>query len=302
MAHDAAAPANDQWLLRDANGQPVTCSCNANRVLGDLGLADYRDRWRSNASSFLAAHPEFDGVLVYDMEPGLSNFLAGPRPTAYPDDASWEAAMKGFADAVGPALRAEGRYVALEAYKGGSNDGSSVADWWRAIGPSASALEMGTWEQNPNQLDQLFDVDPCCWTGNWDGWLRLVDVAQGLGVDFLGQQGAVSTNAALLRYGRASFLLKWNGVGGAYLFSPTDMADPFAAEWTMDLGGPLAPMQAVGVAWRRDFSRGAVVVNPSGTQSQAVDLGGTFYQADGTALSSATLPPVSALLLRKEPL
>ncbi len=57
-----------------------------------------------------------------------------------------------------------------------------------------------------------------------------------------------------MRYARASFLADWNGGRSALAFEPTtpEQQDPYHADWTTDLGAPLAaPLQGrAGLATR----------------------------------------------------
>jgi hypothetical protein len=62
------------------------------------------------------------------------------------------------------------------------------------------------------------------------------------------------------------------------------------------VGSPLGARYRVGLAWRRDFSRGTVVVNPS-TTTQTVELGALFVGEGGSAVTSVTLQPADAAIL-----
>src|SRR5919108_376299 len=50
--------------------------------------------------------------------------------------------------------------------------------------------------------------------------------------------------------------LGFDGRGGGFIFGPTDPVEPWNPAWTTDIGTPLAARYQVGVAWRRDFTRG----------------------------------------------
>ncbi len=102
-----------------------------------------------------------------------------------------------------------------------------------------------------------------------------------------------------MRYARASFLLDWTGGASALVYEPTtpEAQDPYAPDWTIDLGTPTGPRARVGVAWLRLFSGGAVVLRPLSTSSQTVPLGGSYVLPDGTIGSSVTVGPTDAVLL-----
>ena len=68
----------------------------------------------------------------------------------------------------------------------------------------------------------LFYNDPNNWHGYWESWLGLVDVAQNAGVDFYGGMKGSATDTGKMMYGKASFLLKWNGKGGGFFWQMND--------------------------------------------------------------------------------
>ena len=113
---------------------------------------------------------------------------------------------------------------------------------------------------------------------------------QAAGKIFVGLTYAPSTDLRSMRYARASFLADWNGGPSALSFEPTtpEQQDPYNSIWTKDLGSPLGAKYRVGLAWRRDFSGGVIVVNPS-TSQQTVSLGGTFSTLSGQLVTSVTL-------------
>jgi hypothetical protein len=94
-------------------------------------------------------------------------------------------------------------------------------------------------------------------------------------------------------------LLDWNGGPSALVFEPTGgPTDPWNAEWTADLGAAQGARYQVGSAWRRDFAGGTVVVNPTSASSATVALGRTYVRADGSAVTTVTLAPATAVILR----
>ena len=154
--------------------------------------------------------------------------------------------MAGFVHAVGPALKAQGLYVGAEVYASttglANNNGSFDGAWWARVAPDLSALFCEYFEQNPTNWSQMYTNTHLDWTDNWDGWLNLVDIAQNAGADFFGLNYAsgTSNDARNMTYGKASFLLKWNGRGGVYFWDTRDglahnVWDP---NWTMDIGQP----------------------------------------------------------------
>ncbi len=288
------------WVLKDSNGAEIK-EPNWPYYLGDVGSSGYQQAWARNVGDFLARHGA-DGVYIDNVVADVVGLTGGKYPARYPNQQAWENAMASFVAYVGPALKARGFYVLANTLKyiygaPGADDGSMVADWWRRVGPHLSGLMSEYWQQNPNNVSQLRASGPA-WYQNWDGWQRLVDVAQDIGRDFVGIQKGSRSSTGTMRYGRASFLLDWNGRGGAYVFSTSDSEDPWNTEWTVDIGSPAGEKYAVGRGWRRQYTGGTVVVNPSASASQSFSLGGTYLTPSGSSVTSVSLQPTSALILR----
>jgi hypothetical protein len=96
-----------------------------------------------------------------------------------------------------------------------------------------------------------------------------------------------------MRWGRASFLLGWNGGRAGFV------GGNWHPEWTIGIGTPSGPRYQVGTAWRRDFTGGTALANISDRQTQTVSLGASYLLADGSPVNSVTLPPLSGLVLRR---
>jgi hypothetical protein len=207
--------------------------------------------------------------------------------------------------AVGSALRAHGYYVLVNAsgYIPGdpaSDNGSSTIAWWRQLAPSVSGLLNEYYQQTSDGNDTL-RASGAAWQQNWDGWQRLVQAAQALHKDFVGLAYGSSSDTQRMSYGKASFLLDWNGGGGAYIYEPQEEdANPWNSAWTADIGRPAAPKQRVGAGWLRRYSAGVSIVNPSPSSSQTFQLGGDYLTPDGQTVAQITLAPTSGLTLHAE--
>ena len=295
---------DSSWILRDASGNRIVNAKYPYYYVGDIGSASYQSKWVSHVTS-QAKSLGFDGVSIDGVLGAFEGETGGVVPAKYPTDSAWANAMAGFVHAVGPALKAQGLYVGAEVYASttglANNNGSFDGAWWARVAPDLSALFCEYFEQNPTNWSQMYTNTHLDWTDNWDGWLNLVDIAQNAGADFFGLNYAsgTSNDARNMTYGKASFLLKWNGRGGVYYWDTRDgtahnLWDP---NWTMDIGQPSGAMYPVGNgAYRRDYSTGTVIVNPMQT-TQTFNLGATYLTPSGSSVSSVTLAPTSAAIL-----
>lgn len=285
------ALAND-WLLKDANGAYVL-NVQYGAFIADIGNPAFQQRFIDNVARFLKA-TKADGVFIDDVIGHPLLLTHGVYPAKYPTGEAWEAAMTSFVSTVGRALKARGYYVVVNAIKYISGDTRSdtaehVAAFWRRIGPSVNGLMSEYWLQNPNDVSQL-RAQGSRWYENWRGWQSLVSVAQATGADFFALTYGSSTDVRAMRYLRASYLLDWNGRGGAFIFTFRDRPDPYDPTWVRQLGPPLKPKfeRAPGV-WQRRYERGIVVVNTTG-EAVNVRVNGTAWTIASTDALMAAAP------------
>ena len=285
----AEASAQD-WLLKDSDGRYVM-NVQYGAYVGDFGNPSYQKRFVKNVSGFMRA-TGVDGVFLDDIVAHPGVLTRGVFPAKYPTPEAWESAMTSFVTNVGAELKARGFYVLASAVKFVSGDtrsdtGDLTADFWRQLRRGVSALMCEFWLQNPNDVSQMRG-EGSHWQANWSGWHNLVRVAQGMGVDFFAHTyGYVADNRAM-RYLRSSFLLSWNGRGGALIHSFRDSVDPYQPTWVRQVGLPVQPMieRSPGV-FQRQYTRGIVVVNTTGAPV-TITLSGVPW----------TIGPTDALMAR----
>ena len=261
-----ARAASRGWLLRDSGGAVVESDDYDGMVLADVGDRSYQQEWLQNVLALLRS-TRAEGVFIDDVMSDLRSWTKGRLyPAKYPDQPSWANAMASFLEAVGPTLEARGYYVLVNAdgYLSGnpdSNNGSTTVAWWQRLAPNVNGLLNEYWVQNPTDFGQLRTVGPD-WNQRWDAWQGLVSVAQRAGADFFGLTYGSPTDFRSMRFGRASFLLDWNGKGGSFAYDTHERADPYNPAWTAELGRPLRrKIQLAEGVWRRRFERAIVVVN-----------------------------------------
>jgi hypothetical protein len=296
---------SQNWLLKDKAGNYLTNE-QYGAYIGDIGSPAYQKQWAESVAAFLSQHGN-DGVFIDDVIADVTQLTDDTYPPAYPSQEAWENAELSFIKYVGQALKAKGFYVLVSAtghIRGDerSDNGELTALFWKKLAPFVDGLFSEYWLQLPSETSTLRVAGSDSWREWWDGWVDLVNVAQTAGADFFAVMYGSSASTNIMRYGRASFLLDWNGKGGAFMYAPDEGAtDPWNPEWTMEIGRPAGRKFRVGVGWRRNYTGGVTLVNPSPSASQTFSLGRTYYRADGSAVDAITLDPVSAAVLRRQP-
>ena len=277
------------WLLEHADGRPFM-NARFNGFVPDLGNRAYQQRFVANVTKFLRAHGN-DGVFIDDVLASPTGYNGG-FPAKYPDNPSWEEATMSFVSYVGPALRAKGFYVLVNAAAYHHEDpardnGASYARFYKRLAPYVDGIMNEYWVQSTEDVAQLRSVGTDA-NDYWEGWQQLVSVTQKAGADFFGLTYGSGDDRRAIRYGRASFLLDWDGRGGAFMWVPTDRHDPYHEVFVKDLGRPVAPKseRRTGV-WQRTYRRGVVLLN-------ATDAAVTVRLGERTL----TIPPTDAVFAR----
>lgn len=293
------------WLLKDKSGNLLVNSGYTWNNILDVRNSAARVRYIESVSNFAAANKlnciYIDDVLANIVGYGVSlGSILQPGYATYDEQ---EDAIVQFMAEVGPALKAKGLYVWANTGKfvagdTRSNDGTLTKQFWLRIGPYMNGLLNEYWMQSVLNTAQRRNTGPE-WYNSWNGWQGLVATAQSIGRDFYGVSLGPNTDIEMMRYGKASFMLDWNGLGGAFIwgFGSNNSGDPWNLEWTTDIGTPSAARYQVGVGYRRDYSGGTVLVNPSGSSSQTFSLGATYKKADGTLVNTVTLSPATGIIL-----
>ena len=298
-----AYAASKDWILRDANGSYVHYKGHY-PVLVDIGNPAYQRRFIRDIDADLRTHAGVDGVLIDDVTGSLISISS-----KYRDNASYRSAMLAFIKAVGPALKARGWYVAVnaaildadaESFTGQSYDGTQYIWWVRQISPYVSGITMERWQQN---WDTTGSVRTSGTAGNqaWDAWERLPSVVASVGKDFDAIETDALDDTGKAAYLRASFLLAWQRGRGAFFYTDdyAGKGDPWRLAATPNIGRPVGPRRRIGVGFRRTFTSGIVVVNPSPSESQTFGFQRKYLLPEGTTTISVTLPPTSGLVLRR---
>jgi hypothetical protein len=214
-------------------------------------------------------------------------YLDGRVLAKYPGPDDYERATTGFLRRVGPSLKRRHVFVV-----GNIND-ASLPLWRQWVGYlSGTSKEWWTKAQRGRGEGILADED-------WAFQMRLLRAAQARDKAFIAITYGPADDIPAMEYARASFLLFERGRRSAFTFSTGCGAEPPVRYWREDVGAPRgAPTLAHGI-WRRRFTRGLVVVNPSATVTITAGLDGTYVRPDGSLAAAVALPPHTGLVLRR---
>jgi Hypothetical glycosyl hydrolase family 15 len=273
------------WFLHDQDGDRIEWQGYPDHWWMDVGRRGYERIWASNVIADLRRYG-WDGVMVdnaivdptYYLEPGASI----PK---YPTVRRYRQATARFLRSVGPRIRSAG-FGVVPNIGGGDASPRLLARWAR----HTTGFQREHWSR--------FGSDGAPLGGwNWTRQMSQMDAIESRHKTWFAVTRGSSSETELMRYAEASFLLAWNGRSGALFYRPEQGTDAWSDAWTENVGSPLDARFAVGAAWRRDFSGGVVVVNPSDA-SVTVALGATYTLPDGTQVDSVTLAPTTAEILR----
>jgi hypothetical protein len=287
------------WLLRDTAGNLLVNRSYPSNYVADVGDPAYQHEWLDRVSRILRRDGD-NGVFLDDVIVDLAP-LAGTEAAKYPTARQWAKAQLSFVRTVGDGLRARGYYVLVNASayvpnSQAANNGSGTLAWWRRLAPHVNGLCNEYYQETSNGSDTLRTYGTA-WSQSWGGWQHLMAATQSLGKDFFGLARGPAGDARRMTYTRASFLLDWNGRGGAFVYQPDDQQDPWNGAWTRDIGRPVAPKHRVGVAWLRRYSSGIALVNPDASRTQRIELGRSYVGPDGKPVSQLALAPTTGLIL-----
>jgi hypothetical protein len=267
------------WLLDAAGtGRPLEFKTYPQTWETDYGNAFYQRQWLQDVLGDVRAHG-WDGV---EVDNALTVASAYGVAAKYPADAAVQAATYSALKTIGPGLRKAGVPAVF-------NVGYATVFpglWQRWLGPvdgleqqfylssSTKPNAVGTaWSSYQDEVSSCAARHKSCWfhTGEY----------------------SAAVTSQTTQYALASYLLATDGrqflsVGGV---------TSKAVRPNLTLGGrPSVGFQA-GAAWRRYFSQGVAVVNPSAVML-IVPLGGTYLDSAGRRVNTVSLGPATGAVLR----
>jgi hypothetical protein len=284
------------WILRDASGQPlyIPYACSSGscpQYAGDIGNPSFRARWISDARVAMAAgyrglfEDDFNMRLQVGDGSGQLMRPMNPRTAQLMSDDEWRSYMADFATEIRRAFP-HAELVQNQVYFFAS--------------PSNPDVVRATRQANYVWIERGFnDAGIVGGTGRYgfETLLAFVDAVHGQGAGTIEE---IQTPAGR-EYALACYFLTSTGADG--------LANRFtggpASWWSandVDLGDPHWLTGRYGrYRWnglfRRDFTRGVVLVNQPGSPAVTVDLGKAYGRLDGTIATRVTVDAADGVVL-----
>jgi hypothetical protein len=280
------------WFLTDPSGTRLNSSYFPQAWMMDVGNSAYQYKWLSNVLADVRAGG-WDGVFMDDTNADMGYHLQGRTIGKYPTSSSWRAATRSMLANVGPALTSAGFLAVPNLYAPWAADYDAQATWrdWIQFTSGAAQEYYSKWGSASSSWFAGSD---------WTFRQQFQAITEQAGKIFLGITYAPKSDTRSMTWARANFLLFDDPADhGAlvYEFSNPEAQDPYAPEWTADVGSPTGARFQVGAAWRRNFTGGTVLVNPS-SSTVTVSLEKPYLNDDGSSTTSVTLTPTTAAILR----
>jgi len=236
------------WFLTGQDGQKLG---QGQYHMMDSGNSGWQSFWLERASLLQESYG-WDGIFLDNVEASLSKIAEwGGQPALYPDDASYQAAIESelkllyteyfhpkgrpvFANII--AVRDPQVWLRYLQYLDGAMIENFATGW-----PGDEGLSPVEWEQQIQMAAQAQALGK-----------KIILVAQG---DQYDEQREV--------FALASYLLVSDGLAFFRYTNHNHYEDIWNyANQNSDLGIPLAPRYQAAQHWRRDFSKGFVIVDP----------------------------------------
>ena len=254
------------WFLLDQYGRRITVTSGGSYYRMDPANPGWREFFLTRVLESQQTNG-WTGLFLDNVEGSLSKYY-GPKPVKYPDNASYQAAIQGFLQYL---------YVNYSQAYGRPVIGNIVArdsdlTWFSYLQYLSGAMQ--------ERFAVDWDETSYLRVDRWNNDMAMMEQTQANGKYVIlvapGNQGDLNRQ----NFAFASYLLISNGKA-AFRYS-TD--DAYNAVWLYDnykvnLGNPLGPRYQVGSAWRRDFTRGCVIVDPASHQATIEAVGGKCMPA-----------------------
>jgi hypothetical protein len=297
---------NETWFWHNATSETSSGRVTApdGKFLMDITVAGFQEYWVQSLEQQVS-DGDYDGIMFDSASPSLLQGWCGgtgagqdPRlagtaakDTSFPDlgNVTWIAAWQTWIASLDSALAAKGIPLI-------PNDGSFITGW----DDTNYALTGGVFSEGFG--------DPTFAESDWQSATNeLLSLAAAGKIMILQNYLSTPTDVATRMYYLGNYLLV---KGHATYLDYFDSNGPLEwyPEWTLDLGAPTTATTTQvsdllsGGVYRRDFAKGSVLVNPSGSPvtvqlagQQVVPSGGGQVPTAGMAPGSITMNAVTSI-------
>lgn len=239
------------WFLLDTEGQRILVEDDdTDLYLMDPGNPGWRSFFLERIKK-IQAERNWDGVFLDNVPVTLAfREQSGHLPATYPDDTSFQAAVQGFL-----------KYLYENYFQ--PNEKLVFANL-------VSRKDDAVWVSQLNYLDgAMYEGWAIDWpdgyrpVDTWEKQMALAEQTQKIGKPIIMVSQGNQEDRSLQNFAFASYLLINDGKAFFRYANSDNYADVWLYEnYTYDLGEPLGPRYQDGRAWRRDFTKGNVFVDP----------------------------------------
>lgn len=242
---------NPDWFLLDTNGNRMRTSPTSNYYRMDPGNAGWRSFFVSRLLE-MNQQKGWSGVFLDNLEAGLSEIQRdGLTPAKYPDNASYQAAVRGFIQYLNQNYSQPYGHPVVANIIARADD----AIWFDYIQYMSCAMQE-RWAVGWNSPDYVSE-------SKWKSDLALAENTQSQGkyIILVAQGDKTDTNRQ--KFAFASYLLISNGKA-SFRYSDSSVYNEvwLYENYKVQLGAPRGPRYQSGTSWRRDFANGYVLVDP----------------------------------------
>ncbi len=284
---------NETWFWHNTSNNRVTASDG--KFLMNVSVPGFDSYWASSLAQQVAAG-QYDGIMfdsaspallqawcggsdLTDQDPRLAGTAAHDTSFAELGNVTWITAWQTWMSALNASLAAQGIPLI-------PNDGAFITGW----DTTDYTVTAGVFSEG--FADPTFA--PSDWKASTNELLKLASEDK---IMILQNYLSSSDDTAKRLYYLGNYLL----VKGHHTYLDYFAGGPLEwyPEWALDLGAPTTPATtdvstlASGGVYRRDFAKGTVLVNPTGSPV-TVALGGTYQQvvpSGGGAIDSSGAAP-----------
>jgi len=236
------------WFLLNADGSRI--KVDGKYYLMDPGNQEWREFWLSRTQESQEQLGWY-GVFLDNVEASLSKvYSLGGNPANYPDDASYQAAIRGFLKYIYTSyFQPQGRPLLANIislpdaaiwfdylqYLDGAMDEAWAVDWHTGY------KNVSEWNEELNRAERTQD------NGKYAILISQGDQSN------TNRQSFAFASYLLISNGRAAFrYTNYDNYGKTWLFP----------NYNIDLGSPIGARYQQGNLWKRDFTNGSVTVDP----------------------------------------